>query len=150
MAFKEEGIGFNNRSHFTNEMARFVGTEASMFSKGEDTAVGKVDDMAEKAVRMSYEKSKTEHGGLKAERKEMEAQIKTQKESLKKDEESYKEASSQLAERKEALESKIKAESQTHKSAEQKAAFDKEVKELVLLCFTQYLYQNLSLIRQNC
>ena len=129
MAFKEEGIGFNNRSHFTNEMARFVGTEASMFSKGEDTAVGKVDDMAEKAVRMSYEKSKTEHGGLKAERKEVEAQIKTQKESLKKDEESYKEASSKLAERKEALESKIKAESQTHKSAEQKAAFDKEVKE---------------------
>ena len=50
MAFKEEGIGFNNRSHFTNEMARFVGTEASMFSKGEDTAVGKVDDMAEKAL----------------------------------------------------------------------------------------------------
>lgn len=129
MAFKEEGIGFSNRSHFTNEMARFVGSEAAMFSKGEDAAVGKVDDMAEKAVRMSYEKSKTEHKGLKAERKEIEVQVKTQKESLKKDQEQYKDASEKLTAQKDALESRSKTEGQTHQTAEQKAAFDREVKE---------------------
>ncbi len=129
MAFKEEGTGFSNRSHFTNEMSRFVGNEAVFFSSEEDTAAGKVDDMAEKAARMSYEKSKSAHLELKSERKAVAQDIKTQKEEIKADREVYVKRQDQFTKRQEALDERIRVQSRVNQSAEQKVAFENEVKE---------------------
>ena len=120
MAFKNEGADFRSQSHFTNEMSRFVGDEVASFSNNE-TAAGAVDDMAEKAVRVSYEKTKSKHEDIKAHRKDIASQIKTQEKSLKEEKAEYVKAKQELQDKKDMLEAKMKSQGTSKEFKEEKA-----------------------------
>ncbi len=125
MAFKKEGADFRSQSHFTNEMSRFVSEEASSFTENE-SAAGVVDDMAEKAVRLSYEKSKTGYREVKQQRKEIVAQIKAKEKVLKEDKAEYIKTKQELQTRRDALETKLKTEGNTQEYKQEKAKLKTE------------------------
>ena len=130
MGFKKEGTGFRDQSHFTNEMARFVGDEAAFFSTGNnESAAGNVDDKAEMVVRLSAEKNRSARLDVKSERKALGNDIKEQKEFIKSEKSEIAGLAEELDDHRAALEAKVKSFSSSNPSKAEKEAFQKEVRE---------------------
>lgn len=82
MEFKSSQVAFKSKNNFTDDMKRFVIDEAARFTTdGNEAASASLDEMAEKAVRLSAEKNKR---GVE-EQKQILHEIKEKKKELKKE-----------------------------------------------------------------
>ena len=82
MEFKSSQVAFKSKNNFTDDMKRFVIDEAARFTTdGNEAASASLDEMAEKAVRLSAEKNKR---GVE-EQKQILHEIKEKKQELKKE-----------------------------------------------------------------
>ena len=82
MEFKSSQVAFKSKNNFTDDMKRFVIDEAARFTTdGNEAASASLDEMAEKAVRLSAEKNRRSV----EEQKQILHEIKEKKKELKKE-----------------------------------------------------------------
>ncbi|MDD4372171.1 MAG: NlpC/P60 family protein [Anaerostipes sp.] len=87
MGFKEKKAFSENKGNFTNQMACFVSHEAGQFTGEENaSASGSLDAAAEKAIRLSAEKNRSEKIEVKSQRNDLKESIRMDQKQLKAEE----------------------------------------------------------------
>ena len=127
MVFKEKKSFSENKGNFSDQMACFVSHEAGQFTGEENaSASGNLDAVAEKAIRLSAEKNRSEKKDMKSQRKELKENIRADQKQLKVDEKKQTQRKEEISKKKSEL---VKKQSDSRFSKEELQEHKEKIKD---------------------